>query len=155
MCIRDRSRTVSAKIGVFRPLFWRKKIISPIWPPSVIHGWKATDLYFQMVKRIFFFILLKGPPPDSLLHSSWQCVVSCPLKAGAHLLRQLFMESKSLDRTESFQTWLSNMADLHSFLTISLGPMVDSFWACSTIVAAHLKWVHYLYCAHYSLLLHE
>ena len=42
------SRTVAAKIGVFRPLFWRKSFFWPIstqWtPPSVIHGWKATDL---------------------------------------------------------------------------------------------------------------
>ena len=53
------SRTVAAKIGVFRPLFWRKSFFWPIstqWtPPSVIHGWKATDLLFMMVKRKNYF----------------------------------------------------------------------------------------------------
>ncbi len=57
------SRTVAAKIGVFRPLFWREKNyftnLTPRTPPSVIHGWKATDLLFMMVKRknYFFFTL--------------------------------------------------------------------------------------------------
>ena len=49
------SRTMTAKMSVFRPLFWRKSLFWPIptqWtPPSVIHGWKATDLLFLMVKR--------------------------------------------------------------------------------------------------------
>ena len=53
------SRTVSAKIGVFRPLFWREKNyftnLTPRTPPSVIHGWKATDLLFKMVKRKNYF----------------------------------------------------------------------------------------------------
>ena len=49
------SRTMTAKMSVFRPLFWRKSLFWPIptqWtPPSVIHGWKATDLLFLIVKR--------------------------------------------------------------------------------------------------------
>ena len=53
------SRTMTAKMGVFRPLFWRKSFLWPIstqWtPPSVIHGWKATDLLFMMVKRKKYF----------------------------------------------------------------------------------------------------
>ena len=53
------SRTVSAKICVFRPLFWREKNyftnLTPRTPPSVIHGWKATDLLFMMVKRKNYF----------------------------------------------------------------------------------------------------
>ena len=28
----------------------------PTNPPSVIHGWKATDLLFQMVKRKNYFL---------------------------------------------------------------------------------------------------
>ena len=35
--------------------FWEKKVcftkLTPRTPPSVIHGWKATDLLSQMVKR--------------------------------------------------------------------------------------------------------
>ena len=53
------SRTVAAKIGVFRPLFWREKFyftnLTPPTPPSVIHGWKATDLLFMMIKNKIFF----------------------------------------------------------------------------------------------------
>ena len=54
------SRTVSAKMDVFRPLFLRKYSLTNLttWTlPSVIHGgWKATDLFVQMVlkERIFF-----------------------------------------------------------------------------------------------------
>ena len=48
------SRTVSAKMGVFRPLFG-DNCFGPIWPyehpPRVIHYWKATDLPFLMVNR--------------------------------------------------------------------------------------------------------
>ena len=62
------SRTVAAKIGVFRPLFWRKSFFWPIstqWtPPSVIHGWKATDLHLMMVK-IFDF---RGRSRTDFLH---------------------------------------------------------------------------------------
>ena len=54
------SRTMTAKMSVFRPLFWRKSLFWPIptqWtPPSVIHGWKATDLLFLMVKRKKYFL---------------------------------------------------------------------------------------------------
>jgi len=54
------SRTMTAKISVFRPLFWRKSLFWPIstkWtPPSVIHGWKAMDLLFLMVKRKKYFL---------------------------------------------------------------------------------------------------
>ena len=53
------SRTVAAKIGVFRPLFWRKSFFWPIstqWtPPSVIHGWKATNLLFMTVSHTFLY----------------------------------------------------------------------------------------------------
>ena len=54
------SRTMTAKMSVFRPLFWRKSLFWPIptqWtPPSVIHGWKATDLLFLMVQRKKYFL---------------------------------------------------------------------------------------------------
>ena len=54
------SRTMTAKMSVFRPLFWRKSLFWPIptqWtPPSVIHGWKATDLLFLIVKRKKYFL---------------------------------------------------------------------------------------------------
>ena len=54
------SRTMTAKMSVFRPLFWRKSLFWPIptqWtPPSVIHGWKATDLIFLIVKRKKYFL---------------------------------------------------------------------------------------------------
>ena len=54
------SRTMTAKMSVFRPLFWRKSLFWPIptqWtPPSVIHGWKAMDLLFLMVKRKKYFL---------------------------------------------------------------------------------------------------
>ena len=54
------SRTMTAKMSVFRPLFWRKSLFWPIptqWtPPSVIHGWKATDLLFLVVKRKKYFL---------------------------------------------------------------------------------------------------
>ena len=39
------SRTMTAKMSVFRPLFWPKNVL------SVIHGWKATDLLFIMIER--------------------------------------------------------------------------------------------------------
>ena len=54
------SRTMTAKMSVFRPLFWRKSLFWPIptqWtPPSVIHGWKATDLLFLVVKWNKYFL---------------------------------------------------------------------------------------------------
>ena len=28
--------------------------LTPQTPPSVIHGWKATDLLFMMIERFFF-----------------------------------------------------------------------------------------------------
>ena len=50
------SGTMTAKMSVFLPLFGRKWFVSPNWPhesppPSVIHGWKATDLLYEMVRR--------------------------------------------------------------------------------------------------------
>ena len=51
------SRTVAAKIGVFRPLFLEKMFcfinLTPETPPSVIHGCKATDLLYELVKKKF------------------------------------------------------------------------------------------------------
>ena len=42
-------------MSVLLTTFWEKMVcftkLTPRTPPSVIHGWKATDLLFQMVKR--------------------------------------------------------------------------------------------------------
>ena len=45
------SRTMTAKMSVFRPLFWRKSLFWPKNVFSVIHGWKASDLLFMMKER--------------------------------------------------------------------------------------------------------
>ena len=45
------SRTVSAKIGVFRPLFWRKCLVSSIWPhehPQVLYMVKRKKIFFTL-----------------------------------------------------------------------------------------------------------
>ena len=78
------SRTVAAKIGVFRPLFWRKSFFWPIstqWtPPSVIHGWKATDLHLMMVKwKKYFSHPVKRQifvdAPGQTFYMTWDCVI--------------------------------------------------------------------------------
>ena len=55
------SRIVSSQKAVFKAFFFRKSLFWPIsvqWCPlSVIHGWKAEDLIFLMVKRKKILIL--------------------------------------------------------------------------------------------------
>ena len=79
------SRTVSKKNPHFRVLFWINHFFlakpNQETPPSVIHGWKATDLPFMMVKRknilfIQWSVRFLVTPPERLLHPSWQCVVT-------------------------------------------------------------------------------
>ena len=52
--IAKRSSRPSNLIGI-KITFWEKMVcftkLTPRTPPSVIHGWKATDLLSQMVKR--------------------------------------------------------------------------------------------------------
>ena len=47
------SRTMTAKMSVFRPLFWRKSLFwltsTKCWPPLNIHHWKALLESFHMV----------------------------------------------------------------------------------------------------------
>ena len=47
------SRTMTAKMSVFRPLFWRKSLFwltsTKCWPPLNIHHWKALVKSFHMV----------------------------------------------------------------------------------------------------------
>ena len=47
------SRTMTAKMSVFRPLFWRKSLFwltsTKCWPPLNIHHWKAPLESFHMV----------------------------------------------------------------------------------------------------------
>ena len=48
-------RNHDRKNECFLTTFWEKMVcftkLTPRTPPSVIHGWKATDLLSQMVKR--------------------------------------------------------------------------------------------------------
>ena len=78
------SRTVAAKIGVFRPFFLRKSffwLISTQWTPqSVIHGWKATDLHLMMVKRKNYFShpvkrQIFVDAPGQTFYMTWDCVI--------------------------------------------------------------------------------
>ena len=61
------SRTVAAKIGVFRPLFWRKCFVSSIWPhkhPQVLYmvgklricslWWKKENIFFSLCEASDF-----------------------------------------------------------------------------------------------------